>query len=76
MTATEAEAFEGDELFEASIRMRQWDELAKERNVPTVDLRVYHEKCWWREQATPVDWIHYFCDHHPGNKVLLRPEPF
>ncbi|MBC7923530.1 MAG: HD domain-containing protein [Ferruginibacter sp.] len=45
MTATEAEAFEGDELFEASIRMRQWDELAKEENVPTVDLRVYHEKC-------------------------------
>ncbi|MBC7923771.1 MAG: hypothetical protein H7Z75_22070 [Ferruginibacter sp.] len=45
MTTTEAEAFEGDELFEASIRMRQWDELAKEENVPTVDLRVYHEKC-------------------------------
>ena len=45
MTATEAEAFEGDELFEASIRMRQWDELAKEEKVPTVDLRVYRERC-------------------------------
>ena len=38
MTAAEAEAFQKDPLFEASIRMRQWDELAKEMMVPIMDL--------------------------------------
>ena len=38
MSADEAEAFEKDPLFEASIRMRKWDELAKEINVAIVDL--------------------------------------
>ena len=39
MTAAEASAFEKDPLFAVSIRMRQWDELAKETNVPLLDLK-------------------------------------
>jgi len=38
MTEEEASAFEEDELFEVSIRMRRWDELAKEMHVPVIDL--------------------------------------
>jgi phosphonate degradation associated HDIG domain protein len=38
MTAAEAEAFEADPLFALSIRMREWDERAKEENVPVPDL--------------------------------------
>jgi phosphonate degradation associated HDIG domain protein len=38
MTQSEAEAFERDPLFEASVRLRQWDEMAKEMNVPITDL--------------------------------------
>jgi 2-amino-1-hydroxyethylphosphonate dioxygenase (glycine-forming) len=38
MTRQEADVFEKDPLFQTSIRMRQWDELAKETNVPIVDL--------------------------------------
>jgi phosphonate degradation associated HDIG domain protein len=38
MTPVEAEAFEKDPLFEMSIRLRQWDELAKETHVPIIDL--------------------------------------
>ena len=38
MTPAEAEAFEKDPLFEMSIRLRHWDELAKETHVPIVDL--------------------------------------
>jgi phosphonate degradation associated HDIG domain protein len=38
MTRKEAELFEKDDLFEVSIRMRRWDELAKEMNVPVIDL--------------------------------------
>jgi 2-amino-1-hydroxyethylphosphonate dioxygenase (glycine-forming) len=44
MTEAEAERFENDPLFEASIRMRYWDELAKETEVPIVDLSVLKEK--------------------------------
>lgn len=44
MTAAEAEAFEKDELFELSIRMRRWDELAKEEHVPIMDLAEIREK--------------------------------
>jgi predicted HD phosphohydrolase len=44
MTAAEAERFENDPLFEASIRMRHWDELAKETEVPILDLSVLKEK--------------------------------
>jgi len=38
MTTLEADAFEKDPLFHISIRMRQWDELAKEINMPIIDL--------------------------------------
>ena len=38
MTAVEAEAFEQDPLCAVSLRMRQWDELAKEMWVPVMDL--------------------------------------
>jgi predicted HD phosphohydrolase len=44
MTAVEAEAFEQDPLCEVSLRMRQWDELAKEMAVPVVDLEVLKRK--------------------------------
>jgi 2-amino-1-hydroxyethylphosphonate dioxygenase (glycine-forming) len=45
MTAEEAKAFENDALFELSIRMRQWDELAKEENIPLPDLAIYKQMC-------------------------------
>lgn len=38
MTAEEADNFERDALFEMSIRMRKWDELAKEVKVALIDL--------------------------------------
>jgi phosphonate degradation associated HDIG domain protein len=44
MSAEEAEAFEQDPLCEVSLRMRQWDEQAKEMWVPVIDLAVLKEK--------------------------------
>jgi 2-amino-1-hydroxyethylphosphonate dioxygenase (glycine-forming) len=44
MEAVEAEAFEKDLLFETSIRMRKWDELAKEVDVALVDLEEMKSK--------------------------------
>lgn len=44
MKANEAEAFEKDALFETSIRMRKWDELAKEVNVAVIDLEEMRSK--------------------------------
>ncbi len=38
MTESEAHAFEHDSLFETSILMRKWDELAKETNLPLIPL--------------------------------------
>lgn len=38
MDATEAEDFEKVDIFEASIRLRKWDELAKETEIPIIDL--------------------------------------
>ena len=38
MEKDEADAFEADSLFETSIQMRKWDELAKETDVPIIDL--------------------------------------
>ena len=43
MTAAEALAFEQDTLFEVSIKMRQWDELAKEEHIPVPDLAIYKQ---------------------------------
>lgn len=44
MTVAEAEAFERDPLCAVSLRMRRWDELAKEEWVPVMDLGVLKEK--------------------------------
>ena len=44
MTEAEAEAFEQDPLCEVSLRMRHWDELAKEMWVPVIDLEVLKAK--------------------------------
>jgi len=44
MEQGEAEAFEKDLLFETSIRMRKWDELAKEVDVALVDLEEMKSK--------------------------------
>ena len=40
MTAEEARAFEQDPLCEVSLRMRHWDEQAKEIDVPVLNLEV------------------------------------
>ena len=44
MTEVEAEAFERDPLCAVSLRMRQWDEQAKEMRVPVIDLEVLKRK--------------------------------
>ena len=46
MTVEEAEAFEKDPLCEVSLRMRQWDELAKEMHVPVIDLEILKDKAF------------------------------
>nr|WP_315445112.1 phosphonate degradation HD-domain oxygenase [uncultured Pseudomonas sp.] len=44
MTGAEADVFERDPLCAVSLRMRQWDELAKETAVPVMDLGVLKDK--------------------------------
>ncbi|RON92717.1 phosphonate degradation HD-domain oxygenase [Pseudomonas fluorescens] len=44
MSEAEADAFERDPLCAVSLRMRQWDELAKEMAVPVMDLGLLKEK--------------------------------
>lgn len=44
MGAAEADAFAADPLCALSLRMRRWDELAKEVAVPLVDLSVLKRK--------------------------------
>jgi predicted HD phosphohydrolase len=44
MSTAEAEAFEQDPLCTVSLRMRQWDEMAKEMNVPLLDLDILKRK--------------------------------
>jgi len=41
MTKDEAEMFENDDLFEMSIKMRMWDEAAKETNKPLPDIEIF-----------------------------------
>lgn len=41
MNKEEAVAFETDPLFELSLKMRTWDEMAKEENVPLPGLESY-----------------------------------
>jgi len=43
MSPQEANDFEKDELFDLSLKMRTWDELAKEENVPIPDIERYKE---------------------------------
>ena len=45
MNAAEAQAFEQDELFALSLRMRHWDEAAKETGRPVTDLSEYQARC-------------------------------
>ncbi|VVN85041.1 phosphonate degradation HD-domain oxygenase [Pseudomonas fluorescens] len=44
MTIEEAEAFEQDPLCSVSLRMRHWDEQAKDMGVPVLDLKDLKEK--------------------------------
>jgi len=44
MSEPEAKAFEADPLFETSILMRKWDELAKEISIPVIDLQILKDK--------------------------------
>ena len=44
MNETEAHQFENDPLFDVMIRMRRWDEMAKEENVPLMDLNELKQK--------------------------------
>ncbi|GLH40459.1 phosphonate degradation HD-domain oxygenase [Pseudomonas moraviensis] len=44
MSEAEADAFAADPLCALSLRIRRWDELAKERAVPVMDLAVLKEK--------------------------------
>ena len=41
MSPQEAVAFENSEYFEISLKMRTWDEMAKEKNIPIPDLNKY-----------------------------------
>lgn len=45
MTAEEAAKFEANPHFELIIKMREWDELAKETDVPVPDLSKYENMC-------------------------------
>ena len=55
MTAEEANAFENHDLFRLSIRMREWDEKAKEEHQPVADLREIREMCVRHLQAVTQD---------------------
>ena len=43
MTSDEAAAFENDPLFKTIIRMRHWDEMAKETDLPLPDMNIYRK---------------------------------
>lgn len=45
MNEEEAKAFEENDLFEVSIRMREWDEEAKEVDIPIIDLSMLKKLC-------------------------------
>ena len=44
MSEAEADAFEQDPLCPLSLRMRRWDEQAKEVDVPVIDLQILKDK--------------------------------
>ncbi|POA30534.1 MULTISPECIES: phosphonate degradation HD-domain oxygenase [unclassified Pseudomonas] len=54
MTAEEAQAFERDPLCAISLRMRQWDEQAKEMWGPVIDLEVLKAKAYRLLRSTSV----------------------
>jgi phosphonate degradation associated HDIG domain protein len=56
MNAEEAAAFEQNPLFQLSLRMRHWDEEAKEKDMPTPDLRPYQSMCqqYWEGRNLKV----------------------
>jgi len=43
MNEAEALAFEADPLFEISLKLRTWDEMAKEEHIPLPDLAIYRQ---------------------------------
>jgi phosphonate degradation associated HDIG domain protein len=45
MTKEEAQTFENDPLFALSIKMREWDDTAKEENLPLIDLEKLKGIC-------------------------------
>jgi phosphonate degradation associated HDIG domain protein len=45
MDAEEAEAFESNFLYELMVKMRRWDETAKEVGKPLPDLEKYRQMC-------------------------------
>ncbi len=53
MNRDEAIIFEGNEYFEISIQLRQWDELAKEMNKPVIDLTILKYKALKILMASP-----------------------
>ena len=46
MTEAEAARFENDPDFQNIIELRRWDELAKETNVPVIDLALLKDKAF------------------------------
>lgn len=44
MKPQEAKAFESHPYFKESIQLRKWDELAKEQDLPIIDLNIIKEK--------------------------------
>lgn len=44
MTAEEAATFEADPLYALSLKMRAWDELAKDVDVPLIDMEILKTK--------------------------------
>ena len=44
MSEAEADVFEQDPLCQLSLRMRGWDEQAKEMHVPLIDLQILKDK--------------------------------
>ena len=45
MTAEEADTFENSDSFQAILRMRTWDEQAKDPDVTTDPLEKYENMC-------------------------------
>lgn len=46
MSEKEAVDFENDPLFDISIQMREWDEQAKEKHLPIIDLRSLKKRAY------------------------------